>query len=101
MRRYIFAAEFASPQEGPRFDLVPPFDKCEVVQGDATVYPAPDTCLVSVECQRHTALVDATDTDGAQIPPDPDALADLEAAMEAARADLATRYSYIGQEDVR
>lgn len=92
MRRYIFAAEFASPQEGPRFDLVPPFDKCEVVQGDATVYPAPDTCLVSIECQQHTALVDATD---------PDALADLEAAMEAARADLATRYSYIGQEDVR
>ena len=102
MKRYHFLANFTSPQEGPDFMPVYPFDKVEVVQGDQTIYPpAPaDTCIVSVECQEHTSIADMENEDplwGAQRAM---LLAPLETAMAAAVVEMSETYPYLGVEDV-
>lgn len=101
MRRYHFLAPFASPQEGPDFMPVPPFDKVEVVQGDQTIYPpAPEsTCIVSVECQAHTAVADQDSDDPLWPTQRAMLLAPLEAAMTEAVTQMSERYPYLGVED--
>lgn len=102
MRRYVFIAEFASPQEGPDCTPIAPFDKVEVVQGEGSVYPpAPENrCLVSVECQEHTMLSDLVENDDPMWPTQKALLlAPLEEAMEAARVQMAELYPFVGVED--
>lgn len=101
MRRYHFLAPFASPKEGPDFMPVHPFDKVEVVQGDQTIYPpVPEsTCIVSVECQEHTATADQESEDPLWPTQRAMLLAPLEAAMAEAVAQMSERYPYLGVEN--
>lgn len=102
MRRFFFLAAFTSPQEGPSCMPIFPFDKVEVVQGTTSIYPpAPaDTCIVSVECQEHTAIVDLVVTEDPLWPSQKAMLLSrLEPQMESARAEMAALYPYLGVED--
>lgn len=101
MRRYHFLADFASPQEGPEFTLVAPFDKVEVVQGDKSIYPPqPEhTCIVSVECQEHTAIADFESADPLWPSQRSMLLANLEPKMAVAAEALSYEYPYLGVED--
>lgn len=101
MRRYRFLAHFTSPQNGPEFDPVQPFDKVEVVQGDVTIYPPSpeDTCIVSVECQEHTRIADIESDDPLWPSQRAMLLAPLESAMAEAVAAMSERYPYLGVED--
>ena len=78
-----------------------PFDKVEVVQGDQTIYPpAPEsTCIVSVECQEHTAIADQESEDPLWPTQRAILLAPLEAEMAEAVAQMSERYPYLGVEN--
>lgn len=101
MRRYHFLAHFSSPQDGPTFEPVQPFDKVEVVQGDGTIYPpAPeDTCIVSVECQEHTRIADMESDDPLWPSQRALLLSPLESEMQAAVEKMSEHYAYLGVED--
>lgn len=95
MLRYYFTARFTDPLRGPEFAPLAPFDKVEVVQAESSPYPAPDTCMVSVECQAHTALVEVEEGQT----PDSEAVAALEALMDAAVLAMSGSHAYLGKED--
>jgi len=100
VRRYHYLADFTSPQEGPDFTPIAPFDKVEVVQGDKSIYPTgADTCIVSVECQEHTAIADFENTDPLWASQRAMLLANLEPKMDAAAQKLAETYPFLGVED--
>jgi len=111
MIRYFYLADFASPADGPVFDLIPPFDKLEVVQG-STPYPpnSEKQVIVMVECQRHTALakmlVDgeaaflaAGVKEAVELVPIRNGLSILEGQMRDAALKLAESYEYLGVEE--
>jgi hypothetical protein len=100
MRRYHFLAPFTSPQDGRDFELIAPFDKLEVVQGDKSVYPkGADTCIVSIECQEHTVIADFENTDPLWPSQRSMLLANLEPKMDVAAQKLAETYPFLGVED--
>lgn len=101
MKRYHFLASFASPQEGPDFMPTFPFDKVEVVQGDVSIYPPTpqNTCIVSVECQAHTATADQDSEDPLWPTQRAMLLAPLEAEMAEAVTAMSEQYPYLGVED--
>jgi hypothetical protein len=101
MRRYHFLAPFSSPQEGPDFTPLHPFDKVEVVQGDKSIYPPQpeSTCIVSVECQEHTAIADFENTDPLWASQRAMLLANLEPKMDVAAEALSYEYPFLGVAD--